>query len=636
MRTLLTALLLVLAVPAGTAYGGKLPDWARSLAEVDCSHHDTNEVDAVCLLDETELTIDPSGTLVHRTRRAFRILTTAGNGRGTAVISHNSRSKINGARAWVQYPNGKVERIREGDTLDTQYADSTFFTDARRRVIPLPGVTKGAVVFFEWELEQDEEFMLVHWRFQSTDPVLESTLSFDLPAGVDLAWQAVNMDEGWKPRVSGSRHLFQRKDVPAVPDEEWAPPAADLMEGVLIRFHSPAGGTPPCEDWADVARWYHGLTREKWAVDDGTRSLSAEICNGAADAEEKIRRLCRWVQSKIRYVDIEIGMGGYIPHDPAEVCRTKYGDCKDKAFLLMGLLRAQGIEAWPVLCRLGGRAGIEAGFPWPGAFNHCITALAAPGAGIRFFDPTSELVPYPCLSPKLEGAMGLLVRADGGELLPMASGVEPRLDVHVEAEITASGGMKARVKEVYSLAALRGVRERFGSLSEEQRHSDWEAWLSRRIPGIKLEEVTWRNLYDAEKDLVIEYSLSAPGLVKRMGSLIMVSPFFIADVNKPSFGKAERKLPVSLEETAIVARQEVVLRYPAGLAVEENIEPCRVATDFGEFSVTVSEGEGELTLVKEYVVRHAIVPAARYGEVKSFFAEVNNAERTEILFASGE
>lgn len=635
MKRFLPALALILAIPTGMAFGDRLPEWAAPLADIDCSHYDTNEVDAVCLLDHLELAVDPSGKLIHKGRRGFRVLTADGASWGTMAIPQNSRSRVRRARAWVRYPNEKVKRLKEADTLDTQYFDSNFYTDARKRIIPIPGVSKGAVVFFEWELEQVDEFMLVCWRFQSTIPTLDSKLFFDLPPGVELAWRGFNLQDDFQPDISGRHHVYSRTNIPALPDEELAPAASDLVEQVAIRFHCPAGGTPACDTWADVARWYHGRTREKWGILKEIKSLSAEICQGAANDEEKVRRLCRWVQAKIRYVAISIGMGGYIPHEPTVVCDSKYGDCKDKAFVLMGLLRSQGIDAWPVLCRSGSRGNIDQDFPWPGVFDHCIVAIGMASSGVRFFDPTSETVGYPCLPASLEQSMGLVVREDGGELVRMSSGLEPALDVRVEAEFSSAGSLTARVREVYSLAALEGVRGLYRSLSDEERYRTWEEWLASRIPGVKLVELKWTNLHDAEKDLIIEYSLKAPGLVKEVGKLIMVSPFFIKDVVKPTFGRARRELPVALEGSAITARQEVVLRYPEGLIIEENIEPCSISYDFGAFTTSSTAGEGEMTLIKEYTVRHTTVPAERYSEVKSFFSAVNNVERTEILFVAG-
>jgi transglutaminase-like putative cysteine protease len=628
-------LLLCFVLSAGLARAGnKLPDWAAPLVDIDCSHYDTREVDAVCLLDQNRIDVDPSGKLVHTGRIAYRILTIAGTSRGTMVLAQASRSKIMQVRAWVRYPDGKTKGIKERDTLDTQYVDSAFFTDVRARIIPLPDVTRGSVVFFEWVMEREEEFMMEGWSFQNIIPVLSSQISFDLPPGVDLDWRAFNMPDDFQPQVKGRHYLFSRTDLPVLPHEEWAPAEIDLVERVELRFHCPAGGTPDIESWADVARWYYGITRQQWNTPQAIKSLSAEICKGAADSEEKILRLCNWVQSKIRYVAIEIGMGGYIPHDPVAVCRTKYGDCKDKSFLLMALLRAQGIEAWPVLCRSGSRGHILEDFAWPAAFDHCITAIGTPDSGIRYFDPTSETVGYPCLPANLEGSMGLVVREDSGNLVPMASGLQPELKVSVEAELCRSGILKARVREVYSLAALWEIRSVYRTLNDEERDRAWGEWISRRIPDATIQELNWINLHDPEKDLIIEYSLKAPGLVKRVGELTMLNPFFVQDVPKPSFSADQRFLPVSLESSAIRARQEVTLKLPPDLVLEESIEPCRLSYDFGTFTTSTTEGDGTLTLVKEYTVNHTTVPAARYSEVKAFFAAVNNVERTEILFVA--
>ena len=58
--------------------------------------------------------------------------------------------------------------------------------------------------------------------------------------------------------------------------------------------------------------------------------------------------LANYMQRNIRYVAIEVGIGGFQPHPAADVFAHQYGDCKDKATLLSTMLKQIGIDSYYV------------------------------------------------------------------------------------------------------------------------------------------------------------------------------------------------------------------------------------------------------------------------------------------------
>lgn len=110
----------------------------------------------------------------------------------------------------------------------------------------------------------------------------------------------------------------------------------------------------------------------------------------------------RWVTQDIRYVAVELGIGGYQPRPAAEVLRSGFGDCKDKTTLFIALLEGLGVRAYPVLLYAGSYR--QGGEPPPAleAFNHAIAAVAGP-EGYRYTDLTAELTPFGELPPEDQG-----------------------------------------------------------------------------------------------------------------------------------------------------------------------------------------------------------------------------------------
>lgn len=108
----------------------------------------------------------------------------------------------------------------------------------------------------------------------------------------------------------------------------------------------------------------------------------------ALPIEDRALKAIRFVQDEIRYLGLEIGLGGLLPSSPDAVLTRRFGDCKDKSLLLACLLRAMGIEAHPVLVHTAFRHTVEQLLPGLGCFNHVIVTFVIDGRW-GFADPTA-------------------------------------------------------------------------------------------------------------------------------------------------------------------------------------------------------------------------------------------------------
>jgi transglutaminase-like putative cysteine protease len=139
-------------------------------------------------------------------------------------------------------------------------------------------------------------------------------------------------------------------------------------------------------DWGAVSRWAEPLYRVAKRPDS---SLSVEIERIRREAQSQPARLLealRFVQREVRYLGVEIGAGSHAPSDPAVVLQRRFGDCKDKALLLVTMLQALGIDAWPALVSTT-RDALDARLPSPFAFDHVIVHVRM-GDQRHWLDPT--------------------------------------------------------------------------------------------------------------------------------------------------------------------------------------------------------------------------------------------------------
>ena len=615
---------------ASWAGGADLPDWAAPLARRPLDSYPP-EIHAVCLLDDADFVVEPDGQTTLSHRIAFRVLSPAAVALGTRTFAVSSRTKLIDLEAAIEYPNGEVRVLRNKDAVETQLSD-IFYSDVKSRIITLPDVVKGAFICFEYRIRDRDEFPSLAWWFQSIYPCLQSQLRVRTPGAGKLSWKEYPANRP-QPQNDAGCLLFTRSNIPALPLEKLTPPNGQHTDRLELRVQVPAPEPPVVnlESWDGMARWYRERTAELWTGGGEVTRQATEICQGAATPEERLRRLCRWVQGQLRYVAIAIRDGGFVPHPPDDVCRNRYGDCKDKSFLLMAMLRSQGIRSWPVLCRTSETGEIDPDWFYPYSFNHCILALETSPGELRFFDPTSTAVGYPYLPENLEDTWGLLVQEDGGRLVRLHSGIEPLLSVDVQARLDPGGRLTAQVRESYRPNTSSSLRVLFQKLNEEERRSAWQRLLVGHQPGTRLKAFQVENLFEPELDLIFRYELEVADAMKSVGAMKLLRPFVVPDLEFPALPDKPRHAPLDLRALAIGIRYHLQMELPARFALEEGLEPLDLQTDFSRFALRMEMRDGKLLLDKELSFKNLRLGADRCDEVRKFLARLRNVQDTEIV-----
>src|SRR5262249_34189913 len=137
----------------------------------------------------------------------------------------------------------------------------------------------------------------------------------------------------------------------------------------------------------EVAKWSDDLFKPDAASLADVEALAAKIRGEHAGRDAQIAAAIRFVQDDVRYLGIEMGRGSHEPRQPHATLVQRYGDCKDKAFLLALLLGRLGVEARPALVNSKLRHRLDEFLPSPFLFDHVITQVVD-GKQTYWIDPT--------------------------------------------------------------------------------------------------------------------------------------------------------------------------------------------------------------------------------------------------------
>jgi transglutaminase-like putative cysteine protease len=216
---------------------------------------------------------------------------------------------------------------------------------------------------------------------QWSSPVRWSRIRLMQPADRAIRVDQIGVDVQPAIRRDGSTKetIWQWRDLAGIRSEEGRP---------SWHIHYPRLRLSEWASWKDVVDWSVPLYRRR-PLTPPLQALVDEWRKESPDDAGRIVQALRFVQDQVRYTGIEIGPGAYQPTDPARVLERRYGDCKDKALLLVTLLAAMNIEAQPALVNTWLGEEIEKALPGPRMFDHAIVRIRN-GGRTYWFDATAR------------------------------------------------------------------------------------------------------------------------------------------------------------------------------------------------------------------------------------------------------
>lgn len=398
------------AQPSWSIVGGAFtasPEEIRSAASKIPSEE---FMETTVLFERDGYTFDAAGRLTYSHRILYRIENQAGIEDWAEIRAHWEPWYQNQPQfhARVIEPDGKVIELDQKTVTDgpAKEDDEDTYTDARVRKAPLPGMTVGAIV----EDESITSDKLPYFSggeayrdsFLRSVPNIHSELVIDAPTTLKLRYRVhlmpnvkISEDES-----AGIHHLrFVQGYLGAVEDSDIDLPTHNFS-GPLIEFSTG-------ESWSAVASAYRELVEPQI---DPNKVKSLLPRGDWADRAATIQGIVAQLHKDVRYTGVEFGESSLQPASAAEVIKRHYGDCKDKAALLVGMLRAAGIPASIALLDSGPGLDVTPELPGMNQFDHAIVYVPSRSGGDPLWiDATAEYSQVGTLPSMDEGRLALII-----------------------------------------------------------------------------------------------------------------------------------------------------------------------------------------------------------------------------------
>jgi hypothetical protein len=436
--TLSVSFFLLFSLTAGFAFGAgdEAPSWLSQVRATQFPSYDKT-VTAVVLLNEAVVNVDSSGKTVTTKTYAVRVLAREGRSEAVIVAPYlTSSGKIRDLKAWLIRPDGSAKSYGKDQTIDRIADPDDIYNEQRVKIIDASeDADTGAVFGYQVTSEESPLFDQDLWFFQHDLPTLVSRYTLNLPGG----WKADSLTFNRtpiEPVIRGSNYVWEARNLPPVAREPESPSVKNLVPHIAVSYAPQANATNfrVFKDWREVSRWNTEISSASAALNDEIAQKARELAANAQTEYDKIRAVGAFVQN-LQYISVDIGVGkgnGYRPRPASLVLQRGYGDCKDKANLMLALLKALKIDAYLVAIYSGDRTFVREEWASPFQFNHCIIAVRVSGetsaptvledaalGRLLIFDPTDSYTPVGDLPDYLQGSLALIVAGEDGKLLKM-------------------------------------------------------------------------------------------------------------------------------------------------------------------------------------------------------------------------
>lgn len=630
---------LALLIVAATSFGftpthktipfeGPIP----SLEKIDREHYP--DADVVVISDSGKLTLTP-GAHELVVRETMRILTPGGRSHARVFfnLDHFSELVSVSARSYAPEDANDPKKHAVLDVGSVAYfsaADDAglLYAEMRKSVFDIPSADVGDVIEYELVVRSRQLFAIGDWLFDRYEPVIEAKFEIIAPAtweirtgyyrnGVREKAPLAKVEQRGADRAT----IFLRKNLEAIEPEPLGLDTGDLRGRLHVGVAAAPGLGPKdgvFAEWRDLRAWYEQLSQGLTTAPEAAAALDVLLRSSSKMSEE--RRIFDFVRDSIRYVAFHRGIGSFRPRDARETYRTRYGDCKDMATLLVALYRHRKIEAYPVLVGTRGTGVLDDSVPSVGQFNHMIVALRRSDGTHEFVDPTVKSSELGELAWPVRGRRAVVL-SDPPQVVDIPpSAVDENL---WETSWSIGQGGKIELR-----ARFRGATAQAWRSAKDLYLKEWvDASL---LPGSGLEILTASvsmRPEDREVHVFAELRERQTNELPGGPQLLPLGQFF--------FGSGEirvpegRRSPVVLDAPRTVVEKIVI----EGDRTIERLPPAQsLHSEAIDFDLEIKRDGNRVELVRTIRFKQSVSPPERLLEVRKIAELMSATAREAILF----
>jgi hypothetical protein len=564
------------------------------------------------------------------------ILNEKGNDEAEKVLHYNRKySLVNSFEMRVYGADGAlIKKYHKSDMYDRLAGDNeTMVTDDRLLAISHTIATYPTTVEYIYDLDVRSLMDLGSWAYQGYEQSVQNAY-YHISINSDAGFRYLNRNTNIKPQKTTADKLdsysWKVSNLKAFKHElgskGWRVLPVVYFAASDFEFYGVPGSI---STWQNYGKWQQKLNEDVCTLSpervEEVKKMTADIKTD----KERVKFLYEYMQKNVRYVSIQLGIGGWKPFPATFVDQKKYGDCKALSNYMSALLKAVNIPSCYAIINAGANMQpAEPSFPYD-PFNHIILCVPLK-SDTTWLECTSQTQTFGQLGSFTENRYALLVTEDGGKLVktPKSRDVDNQFNSEVQITLDADGGAKAKVK-ILSTGDYRDDYLGLMYLKADEQKARMITMLNMKQPSVFTLKPSTDKDGVKEIDIDLEYDkfcdISAGG-----------KQFYrprVFDLWQSTFPAEEKRKSDYYFEVPMLKTCVTTIDLPIGFEIDALPADQSLKFTYGTYDVkyVYDAAKNQVVSTTKFNLKNHVIPAAKYAEMQVYMDGIAKAQNKKLV-----
>ncbi len=550
-------------------------------------------------------------------------------------VFYDNDKKINDLSAKIYDSFGNlVKKYFKNDFNDQSAIDhSTMYSDNRIKCIDLVHNNYPYTIEIEYKKTFKDILYYPNCNIQGFNSSLENLIFIvETPSELEIKYKARNIEIEPEINNSGKKIIYtwSVKNRPSIISEEFAPSSEQILPFIEItpRYFQYNQYVGDAATWETFGSFFQELRQGRDNLSLEMSKTVQSITSGLDSNKEKIDTLYRYLQENMRYVSVQLEIGGYQPFDAKYVEKNKYGDCKALSNFMLSMLKEAGIESQPGIIFRDGNRRMNVDENFPTLFgNHML--LYVPSEDI-WLECTSNDYPPNYLGESNDNRSVLLLTENGGKLVKSPEFKIPDNTQNSKTKINISPDGSAHISGTVKTSGPKHEIYRYieNNLSKTKFE---EFFLSTSsLPAFNIEKLEVKSQKE-NPEAQLDFDLIVKRFASKAGKRLFVPINKLNVFDQVPSPTENRVHPIEVLR-GYQEKDKTVFQLPDGYEVESIPQKeMLIQTDYGKYSTKIEIVGSTLTYHRFLEIQPVNLPPEEFDQFRNFYKEIAKADNMKIV-----
>ena len=583
----------------------------------------------------TDMIVKGPGKIIKRVHNIVTVLNEKADREAEMVLNYNKKyDTFSDIEMRIYNDKGvSLKKYHKGDMYDGAASGGNLVSDERFLGVRHTIAAYPTTIETEYEEDISSSLGLDRWYIQDDEQSVQNAyyhVQIDNTAGFRYIQKNINTKAEKISTANIDDYYWKVRNLKAFKIEEGAVawrvlPRIYFADNDFVCF----GVKGNFSTWTDFGVFLKGLNSDVNSLSPQREEEIRKMTDTIKTDKKKAEFLYDYMQKSMRYVSVQLGIGGYKPFPATFVDQQKYGDCKALSNYMSALLKAVHIPSnYAVINAKPNQEPADFSFPCNN-FNHAILCIPFKG-DTTWLECTSSITKFGKLSPFTENRTALLVTENGGKLVntPRSKMEDNQFNSETVITLDAEGGAKTQIK----LLGTGEYRDDYINIGSIKVDDQKEAYLHM----LNIKQPSTFNITSGsdiggvkEVDLELEYDKFCDVMA---GDKQFYKPraFDLCAFTVPieEKRKSDFYFDSPMQKSCVTT-----IALPAGFEVETLPANQSLKFTYGNYDITYvyNAAKNQVVSTAKFNINNHVIPAAKYTELQQYIDAVARAQNKKLV-----